>query len=136
MQYSINSLRNLGADSMVQIGALLYVAWGLLHLFAATQVYKLGSRQAAGMLQGRIYQAAWNLAYFAVFVVVVAVIFNWNNNPAGYWLNLVMASVTDVGFIIFILAPGYLPLRPGILGPVLWVLAVIFSTLGQLATHS
>ena len=121
---------------MVQIGALLYVAWGLLHLFAATQVYKLASRQAAGMLQGRIYQAAWNLAYFAVFVVVVAVIFNWNNNPAGYWLNLVMASVTDVGFIIFILAPGYLSLRPGILGPALWVLAVIFSTLGQLATHS
>ena len=47
-----------------------------------------------------------------------------------------MASVTDVGFIIFVLAPGYMPLRPGSLGPALWVLAVIFSTLGQLAAHS
>src|SRR5260221_14717401 len=105
---------------MVQIGALIYVAWGLLHVFAATQVYKLVSRQAAGMLQGRIYQAAWNLAFFAVFVVVVAIIFNWNNNPAVYWLNLVMSIVTDVWFIILILVPGYLLLIPGFLGPALY----------------
>ena len=120
---------------MYQIGAILYVFWGLLHLFAAFQVYKLGSRQAAAMVQGRIYQSAWNLAYFAVSVTVVAVVYNWNNNPLGYWLNLVMTSVTDVGFIIFVLAPGYVPLRPGILGPALWILAVSFSTLGQLVTR-
>ncbi len=117
---------------MFQIGALLYVGWGLLHLYAAFQVQKLGSRQAAGMVQGRIYQNAWNLAFFAVAVTVVAVVFNWNNSPAGFWLNLVMASVTDIGFIVFVLAPGYLPLRPGILGPALWILAVSFSTLGLL----
>ena len=121
---------------MNQIGAILYVFWGLLHLFAAVQVYKLGSRQAAGMVQGRIYQSAWNLVYFALSVMVVAVVFNWNNNPLGYWLNLVMTSVTDVGFIIYVLAPGYLPLRPGLLGPALWILAVSFSTLGQLVTRT
>ena len=84
---------------MVQIGAVFYVFWGLLHLYAAFQVYKLGTRQAAGMVQGRLYQAAWNLAFFAVAVTVVAVVYNWNNSLAGYWLNLVMASVTDIGFI-------------------------------------
>jgi hypothetical protein len=121
---------------MYQIGAILYVAWGLLHLLAAYQVYKLGSRQAAGMIQGRIYQSAWNLAFFAVFVSVVAVVYNWNNSPLGYWLNLLATSATDIGFIVFVLAPGYLPLRPGILGPALWVLAAIFSTLGLLAMAS
>jgi hypothetical protein len=65
---------------MAQIGALFYVAWALLHLYAAFQVYKLGSRQLAGMVRGRIYQGAWNLAYFAVSVAVVAVVFNWFNN--------------------------------------------------------
>src|SRR5437870_10652160 len=120
---------------MVQVGALFYVAWGLLHLYAAKQVYKLGSRQAAGMVQGRIYQSALNLAFFAVAVMVVAVVYNWNNSLAGYWLNLVMSSVTDIGFIAFVLAPGYLLLSPGILGPALWILAWSFSTLGLLVAH-
>ena len=120
---------------MHQIGAVFYGLWGLLHLFAAYQVYKLGSRQAPGMVKGRIYQSAWNLAYFAVAVIVVAVLYNWNNNLSGYWLNLVMTSVTDIGFIVFVLRPGYVPLRPGVLGPALWILAVTFSTLGQLAAR-
>ena len=115
---------------MPQIGAVLYVLWGLLHLFAASQVFKLGSSLQLGMVQGRIYQNAWNLGYFAIFVVVIAVAYNWQNSPLGYWLNLITASVADIGFILFILVPGYLPLRPGILGPALWILAVIFSTLG------
>ena len=40
-----------------------------------------------------------------------------------------MVSVADIGFIWLILAPGWAPLIPGILGPVFWVLAVIFSTI-------
>ena len=83
------------------------------------------------MVQGRIYQSVWNLAALAVAVIAVAVVYNWFNNPVGYWLNLALTSVTDVGFILFVLVPGYLPLWPGLLGPALWILAVIFSTLGQ-----
>jgi hypothetical protein len=118
---------------MVQIGAILYFLWALLHLYAAFLVYKLGTRQPAGMVRGRVYQGAWNLAFFAVAVGVVAVAYNWHNSPMGYWLNLLMTSVTDIGFIVFILAPGYLPLRPGSLGPVLWILALVFSTWAYLS---
>jgi hypothetical protein len=120
---------------MHQIGAIFYVAWALLHFYAAFQVYKLGARQMAGMARGRIYQNAWNLTFFAVAVAVVAVAYNWINNPLGYWLNLVMTSVTDIGFILFVVAPGYLPLWPGLLGPALWIVAVSFSTLGQFVVH-
>ncbi|HVO42608.1 MAG TPA: hypothetical protein VMT34_08295 [Aggregatilineales bacterium] len=116
---------------MPQIGAIFYIAWGLLHLYAAFLVYKLGKRQTAGMVQGRIYQSVWNLAAFAFAVIAVAVVYNWFNNPVGYWLNLALTGVTDVGFILFVVVPGYLPLWPGLLGPALWILAVIFSTLGQ-----
>lgn len=115
---------------MYQTGAVLYILWGLLHLFAAFQVFKLGSRLEPGMVQGRIYQNALNLACFAIIVIVIAVVYNWENSPLGYWLNLVLATITDIGFIIYILMPGYLPLRPGIFGPVLWILATVFSTLG------
>jgi hypothetical protein len=121
---------------MAQVGALFYVAWGILHLYAAYQVYsKLGARQPAGRLQGRIYQSAWNLAFFALAAIAVALAFNWANSPLGFWLNLALTSVTDIGFILFVIVPGYLPLWPGLLGPGLWVLALVFSALGQFAAH-
>jgi hypothetical protein len=116
---------------MSQIGAIFYVAWGLLHLNAAYLVYKLGSRQAAGMVQGRLYQNAWNLAFFAVSVAVVGIAYNWFGSPLGFWLNLILASAGDLGFIFFVVLPGYLPLWPGLLGPALWLLGVTFSALGQ-----
>ena len=115
--------------TMYQTAAVFYVLWGLLHLFAAIQVFRSGASLEPGMVQGRIYQSAWNLSYFAIFVTVVAIVYNWKGDPLGYWLNLVTTTVTDIGFIFFLLVPGYVPLRPGILGPVLWILAVVFSTL-------
>ena len=113
-----------------RIGAVLYILWGLLHIVAAFKVYSLGQTLEQGMLQGRIYQGAWNLLFFAVFGIVVAVLYNWKNNQMGYWLNLVVVSVADVGFIITILLPGYLPVFPGAIGPILWLLALVFTTVG------
>ncbi|MFI5186434.1 MAG: hypothetical protein ACHQF0_06905 [Chitinophagales bacterium] len=115
---------------MYQTGAVIYILWGLLHLFAGFQVFKLGAKVEPGTVRGRVYQNALNLACFAVIVMVIAVVYNWKNSPLGYWLNLVLASTTDIGFTICILVPGYLPLKPGIFGPALWILATIFSTLG------
>ena len=85
------------------------------------------------MVQGRVYQGAWNLLFFALVGMTVAVAFNWHNSRVGYWINLITVSVTDIGFIAFVLAPGYLPIFPGILGPVFWVLGVLFSTIGLIA---
>ncbi len=120
---------------MSQIGAVFYVLWGLLHFVASFQVCKLGSGQKSGMIQGRIYQHAWNLACIALVVPVIAVIYCWTNDLFGYWLNLVITSVTDIGFILFVMVPRYLPLKLSILGPLLWVLAMIFSTIGFLFRH-
>ncbi len=120
---------------MSQIGAVFYVLWGLLHLVASFQVLKLGTGQTSGMIQGRIYQHAWNLACIAVVVPVIAVVYCWNNNLLGYWLNLTTTSVTDIGFILCIMVPRHLPMKFSIPGPFLWMLGVIFSTLGILALH-
>jgi hypothetical protein len=90
----------------------------------------LGQSIDPGMIQGRIYQDAWSLLFFAIFGIVVAVYLNWRNSYLGYWLNLIVVSAADLGYIFFVLIPGYVPLVPGGLGPLLWVLALIFSTLG------
>ena len=113
-----------------KLGAVTYVLWGLLHIQAARLVYMLGNSLEPGMVQGRVFQDGFNLLFFALFGIVVAVMFNWKNSRLGYWLNLVDVSAADIGFIVYVLMPGYVPLVPGGLGPLLWILAVIFSTLG------
>jgi hypothetical protein len=85
------------------------------------------------MAQGRIYQDAWNLLFFALFGIVVGVCLNWKNSRLGYWLNLIVVSAGDIGYIVFVLIPGYVPFMPGALGPILWILAVIFSTIGLMS---
>ncbi len=118
-----------------KIGAVTYVLWGLLHIQAARLVYVLGQSIEPGIIQGRVYQDAWNLLFFALFGIVVAVTLNWKNSRLGYWLNLVVVSAGDIGFIITIMVPGYIPLMPGGLGPLLWIVALAFSTLGILASN-
>jgi len=118
-----------------KLGAVSYVLWGLLHIQAARLVYLFGQTLEPGMFQGRIFQGAWNLLFFALFGIAVAIYLNWKNSRLGYWLNLIVVSAADVGFIVAILVPGYVPLVPGALGPVLWLLALFFSTLGILKSR-
>ena len=115
-----------------KVGAVAYVMWGILHIQAARLVFLLGDSLEPGMVQGRIYQDAFNLLFFAIFGIAVAVWLNWRNSRLGYWLNLVVISAADIGFIVYVLLPGYVPLVPGGLGPLFWVVAIIFSTLGIL----
>ena len=118
------------SNLFAKIGSVTYVLWGILHIEAARKVYVLGQTLDAGMVQGRIFQDAWNLLFFAVFGIVVAIFLNWKNSRLGFWLNLTVVSAGDIGYIVFVLVPGYVPFIPGALGPILWVLAVLFSTVG------
>ena len=118
------------SNLFAKLGSITYVLWGILHIEAARKVYVLGQTLDAGMVQGRIFQDAWSLLFFAVFGIVVAIFLNWKNSRLGYWLNLAVVSAGDIGYILFVLVPGYVPFMPGALGPILWVLAVLFSTIG------
>ena len=122
-------------NTFAKIGAVLYVLWGLLHLQAARLVYMLGDSLEPGMVQGRVYQDAFNLLFFALFGIAVAIAYNWHNSRLGYWLNLVVVSAADIGFILYVLMPGYVPLVPGGLGPLFWILALTFSTLGIMKSN-
>jgi hypothetical protein len=112
------------------LGSLFYLVWAALHIQAGLAVIGLGDKIAAGMPQGRIYQDAWTLLVAAVVVVVVSGLTMWRSSAAGYWVNLAVATVTDVGFIVFILVPGYMPLWPGLQGPLSWILGMLFATVG------
>ncbi|MEY9907235.1 hypothetical protein ABIA35_003464 [Catenulispora sp. MAP12-49] len=112
------------------IGSLFYLLWAALHVQAGDAVAKLGRAQHHSMVQARLYQDAWML-YFAAgsiaLVSIAAILREWQ--PA-YWINLAVAFVTDVSFIIFVLGPHYMPLWPGLQGPLAWAGGLVFTTAG------
>lgn len=114
-----------------RLGAIAYVIWALLHLQAAWAVYQLGHHVDPSMVQARLFQNAWNLAFFSVAGLGTALALNWRNNPWGYWINLALIGAADIGFILFVLLPGYIPLWPGLIGPIFWLLGLGLTTLGH-----
>jgi hypothetical protein len=82
-------------------GAICYALWGCLHLMAANAVYHLGATLEPGMVQGRIFQDAWNLLFFGVTAIAVALTLNIRNNVWGYWINVGVLALADTGLIFF-----------------------------------
>jgi hypothetical protein len=117
-----------------KIGAVFYVLWGLLHFTAAFGVYKLAQSSPATMVQGRLMQTAFYLAAFATAAIIFAVTLNWRNDQLGFWANGIMVGIADVPFILFVLIPGYSPWWPGLLGPVLWIAALLFTALARIGS--
>jgi len=79
-----------------------------------------------------IFLDAFNLLFFSIIAISVAVTLNWGNSVWGYWINFAAVGIADIGFILLVLIPGYAPAWPGVLGPVFWMLATIFSTIALL----
>ena len=78
-------------------GAICYALWGCLHLQAAYAVYRVGASLEPGMAQGRVFQDAWNLLFFGVTAIVIALTLNIRNNAWGYWINLGVLTLADTG---------------------------------------
>jgi hypothetical protein len=110
-----------------RIGAVFYVLWGILHFYAAYLSYRTGLSEATGYAQAKLFQNAWNLAYLSAFCIFVAAALNWRNSLSGYWLNLITVSAVDVGFILLIYLPSH---STDLIGPVLWLLGLAFTTIG------
>ena len=66
-----------------KIGAVLYILWGILHTRAAYDEFLLGATVEPGLVQGKLYQGAWDLLFFALTAIVIAVVFNWKNSRLG-----------------------------------------------------
>jgi hypothetical protein len=114
-----------------KIGAVLYVLWGLLHIQAALDGFSVGASVDPGLIRGKLNQGAWDLLFFALASIAIAIIFNWKNDVTGYWINLILVSIADIGFILFVLIPGYVSFFRGIFGPIFWISAAIFSSIGH-----
>lgn len=124
----------MAARTMSILGSVFYLLWAALHFQAGYGVVRLGDSVHASMIQGRLYQDAWTLFFAAAVIAVISVVMLWRSWSLGYWLNLGVAGITDIGFIVFILIPGYAPLWPGLQGPLAWIVGLAFSTAALVLT--
>lgn len=134
-----------------RIGGFFYVLWGLMHVMFGVQILQQNITQSTHAVVESMYQTVgpvgtpnelgpvisalmnqhgWNLLWFGLFAAFVGAFYNWRNSLAGYWSNLAVVSLADIGFIVAVLVPGYVSWTIGISGPLLWILAALFSTLG------
>jgi hypothetical protein len=117
-----------------RIGAGCYVLWGIFHLAAASSVYVL-AQQSEGMVRGRLKQDVFYLLFFAISAILMAVILNWRNDKQGYWINATLLAFADIPFILFVLVPGLIPWWPGLAGPLLWLAALTFTSVGRFSVQ-
>jgi len=118
-----------------RIGAVFYVLWGVFHLVAANAIYAL-AEQSAGMVRARLLQDAFYLLFCAVAGTVMAVILNWRNDKQGYWMNGTLIAFADLPFVLFVLVPGLIPWWPGLAGPLLWLIAFVFTSIARFSADS
>lgn len=118
---------------LARIGAALYVGWGVLHLIAARGVYEMASSIPDGSAHARLEQGGLNLGLFAVQAMAVAVLLNWRNDRIGYWLNIIVIAAVDLGYVVLVIVPGYVPESLiAFAGPIIYVIGAMFSTAGLL----
>ena len=92
-------------------------------------IYKLGRSMPSDIASGRVLQDAWNLLCFSVLAILAAVTLNWRNDARGWWVNPAVVSIADLGFIFFVLVPGHVPLGPGLVGPIFWIVGLLLTSL-------
>jgi hypothetical protein len=110
-------------------GSICYAIWGCLHIYAGYKLFLLGNSVYPGMVRGRLRQGGWNLFFFGVTAISVALTLNIRNSEWGYWINLGVLALADTGLVFFVLIPGYWSWWPGLAGPILWIAGFILTTL-------
>ena len=112
-----------------KIGASSYALWSILHIVLG--VTRLMDRSADGTLAeatGRLAQGHWTLFYIGLFGLILSY-FNWKNHPIAFWVAAFLISAEDIGFILFPVIYGGTPFPASVIGPVLWITGLVFTSL-------
>ncbi|MEO1292165.1 MAG: hypothetical protein AAFV62_04940 [Pseudomonadota bacterium] len=128
---------------LLQISAVLWVIWGLVHVLAGVIVL---SSDATGAVQavadgvdpaalvadypaaagGILNQHGWNLAWFGLATIIGAV-FIWRGNLTAIWVTGMVGGLADVGYLLFVDLPGYVNFVPGTVMTFISGAAVVLS---------
>lgn len=133
-----------------QTGAALFVLWGVIHILigasALVSFYTAGPIEMFAQAEltvepqemgatlehvaNIIAEYYFDLVALGILAIIVGVTLVWENDPLGFWINLIVLGIADFAFLFLEIVPGYQPLLPPVLGPIIYILAVIFTAAG------
>lgn len=128
-----HSKRRATGFAWYKVGAIAYILWGLWHIQVVIRLWQLGATlsEPAG-IGVRLQQGAFHILFFVVCAITIGFL-NWRNSRTGFWINLIAIGWTEIGLFWLFILPGSFPWFPrGWIGPTLWLIAVVFTTAGQL----
>ena len=128
---------------LLKLAAVLWVIWGLVHMFAGVVVIYSDAASAVaavadavdpGVITGEFHPAVgallnqhgFNLLWIGAFTVVGAV-FIWRHSVTAIFMTAIVGWVTDVGYFIFMDLGGFVNFVPGTVMTIISTAAVVLS---------
>lgn len=128
---------------LLKLAAVLWVIWGLVHMFAGVVVISSDAASAVaavadavdpGVITGEFHPAVgallnqhgFNLLWIGAFTVVGAV-FIWRHSVTAIFMTAIVGWVTDVGYFIFMDLGGFVNFVPGTVMTIISTAAVVLS---------
>ncbi|MEM6588749.1 MAG: hypothetical protein AAF641_09905 [Pseudomonadota bacterium] len=141
----------------LKLAALLWIVWGLVHMFAGVVVISQDTGGAVAAVADAVDPAAlandyhpavgaiinqhgFNLLWIGTFTLIGA-IFIWRQSVTMIFMTAIVGWVTDVGYFVFLDLGGFVHFMPGTVMTIVSSAAVIlslwayFSGLRQNASH-
>ncbi|MEL6179015.1 MAG: hypothetical protein AAFS10_08670 [Myxococcota bacterium] len=136
----------------LRIAAILWVVWGLVHMFAGVVTMINPTPQAvAGIADAvdpatlldvvypdaagaLINQHGWNLAWGGLVTVICAP-FVWKGDARGIFLAALVGGLLDIGYFIFLDLGGYVHFVPGTVMTIFSGSAIVLSFYAHFASQ-
>lgn len=127
----------------LKIAAVLWVIWGLVHMFAGVMTMSLETADAVSgiadaadpaLIAGEYHPAVgavvnqhgFNLLWIGAFTVVGGV-YIWRASVVAIFMTAIVGWVTDLGYFIFIDLGGFANFFPGTVMTIISTAAVLLS---------
>ena len=128
---------------ILKIAAVLWLIWGLVHMFAGVIVISSDTSGAVSAIADAvdpaliaadyhpavgavINQHGYNLLWIGAFTVIGG-IFIWKQSVTAIFMTAIVGWVTDVGYFIFMDLGGFVNFVPGTVMTIVSTAAVVLS---------
>lgn len=123
---------------ILKIISVLWVIWGLVHLFAGIMTIAQGTSDAVDptLLAGTYHEAVgavinqhgFNLGWIGIFTVIGG-IYIWRASMAAMVFTAIVGGLTDIGYFIFMDLGGFVNFVPGTVMTMISGTAIILSVI-------
>lgn len=140
----------MNLSKIARAGATLLIAWGALHVLGGGMILSgLATDAETGFSvyqnsDGNYPALAGNvLGYFAyllicisVAVIAIGILYNWKNSQGGLAVNTAIIIAVEIGLVVFLVFPGFVPIAEASVGFVLAAVGIVLSGIACSREHA